>query len=563
MDTEPVNRSVGPDSAMAGHGFSPASAVVGLVLVCLCCFAVYGPALFYGLPTGDSFEHNIIWLQGLREALAWDNPYPRWLPSLWLGAGSSDFYFYAPLPFYVGAAAGAVCESCDTEQLITLATIVLRVFAALTLMGLANALGFRSVGIVAACLLILGPYQFHNWYGRQAFGEIAGASLLPLFLWGLLTCLRHGRWWMLTLGTALVALSHLPTLVVACVIGLVLSLTAWRPPLRQLAATAARAVAAGTLGLGLTALYWLPAVTLLDTVNGHLLTRFGWDTAILDFGIEDFQTPYTRIWWPLAALSIAVVWVLRFPEGRALRATILVPVGAIWFLVSPLSALVWMYSPLDVIQFPWRFFAIGEVFLVLGLALYALTMRVQRNRLSSIVLLASIPVIIAGPMIDSWRGPQRVSMVQWMLDKQIGSLEWLGRETVEFTPYDMLTHGPHFVPSAIPVAERGEVLAFDVKPKRLELQLDCPQAGCRIVLPRTYWRFWQITEAVGPEAFLTATPDIPMLVLEAHEGAGSYAVDLINPWSERVGWWVSLSSLVLLILALAKTLLQRPQRRDA
>ena len=59
------------------------------------------PMLRQGAPMGHNIGYNLTWLTHFSNQVAQGDIYPRWLMNMNRGAGSPDFYFYGPLPFYV------------------------------------------------------------------------------------------------------------------------------------------------------------------------------------------------------------------------------------------------------------------------------------------------------------------------------------------------------------------------------------------------------------------------------------------------------------------------------
>ena len=92
-------------------------------LTCLALVAVVAtliclPTFIYGAPYGHDTVYHMVYLSDFTAQLRDGDWYPRWLTHLNGGAGSPAFFFYAPVPFYIGALFDSVfcasCSACDT-----------------------------------------------------------------------------------------------------------------------------------------------------------------------------------------------------------------------------------------------------------------------------------------------------------------------------------------------------------------------------------------------------------------------------------------------------------------
>jgi hypothetical protein len=225
--------------------------------------------------------------------------FPRWVPDLYLGYGYPLLNFYAPATYYL------------TTLFIRLGTTV---YGALQWTGVIGVLagatgayclgrglynGRRDAGLMVGATYVLAPYPFlHNLYSRAAIPELLALGLMP---WLILTVhgavLRGGRWvWALSVLVGLLLLTHN----ISSLIGLTL-IAAWtvvftlvthREDLRivEPQAGASRVAAAVLAGMGLSAFFWIPALTETSAVQLELGQR----------GILDFRT------WVYDPVPIAV-----------------------------------------------------------------------------------------------------------------------------------------------------------------------------------------------------------------------------------------------------------------
>ncbi|MEM0988961.1 MAG: hypothetical protein AAGK00_08765 [Pseudomonadota bacterium] len=514
----------------------------------LCGLLFFGPSILFGIPAGFDLEIHLNWTTAFREALSWRTPYPRWLPSLWHETGAADYYFYAPLSSYMTSLAGTICPGCDAGQAMVGAAFAFRLLATIGTAALCRALGMPKIAVAAGCLMMLAPYQGVNWNVRMAFGEMMGSALVPWFLFGLLRCVRDGKWHPFALATAALSATHLPTLLISVLIGAVLCLTVWRPRLAIFPGAFLTALGAGAIGLGLTAVYWLPAISLLDTVNSAHLTVYAWNDRLLDFASGGWALGYLGQSQPLLTLSSLALLVCSTDKARAVRPVVLTLLALVWFFVSPFSSWVWASLPLlGIVQFPSRFLVFYELAIALALPLLWQVFRNAQGQtlVRGAVLAAGLVAVITvtAPPITRWIAPPETEPRAWMTDMRRGALEWLGHEMPPADPETFVQAIYTFQkPPAIQV-EGGEADLRDVEPTRLVVSANCPD-GCRITLARGYWRHWEIVETEGGRAELKPNGALPLLSLEVSPEGGRYVVELVRPAVVTFGLGISILSLL-------------------
>ena len=316
----------------------------GVVLVAMLLMA---PSLIWGPPVLDSGAFNYSWTQQFGEALARGEFYPRFLPGSYSGFGSPAFYFYPPIAFYVSG--GLHTLGLSVEQAINGAALVAMLACRLTM---STWLRFKGLSPWWALLYMAGPYHLTDWYYRAALAEFASYAWLPLI--ALAIEAQPRRWAMPLLAVSLAGLTmtHLPMAVLASV-ALIMPMVLTRR--RFIAAYAV----AGTIGLGMSAIYLLPALTLQDRVSM---------AAVMWSGLYDASSwapwgPQDTAWiWPLALAPCALAL------GRRTFWSVLTLVGAAMALT--LVPFVWDLPILRQVQFPWRLLALVEFSAVTAVAVH-------------------------------------------------------------------------------------------------------------------------------------------------------------------------------------------------
>jgi len=520
-----------------------------------------------GVPPGHSAALNLSWSRHFTEALSWSAPYPRHLPGLWAGFGGNDFFFYAPLPFWLVAVLVApLCAGCGAETEFVLGAALFLALSGLTCHAFLRSFFSPGAAAVGALVYVILPYHLLlDWVARQAVGEFAAFAFLPLVALGV-ERLRRGRGGglALSLGVAGTALSHLPTALLAAHVFAILCLfliLGGNGPARHRVTLFALVVWRAGLGLMLAALYWLPAIVLLDRVSPDLLF-----------------TPYFEPWnWlfgagtdPLGEGFVAGVVICLVGAAPILLAALVHARGAtlVWIVVPIAVALglnlwlaepIWRHWIISKVQFPWRLM----IFVDLATSVAAATLvacavgRAGRLTLMAVAIAAAIPYALLSRSIDLVGPPHPATGggITW-----IGAMEYLSPETVEavlrrlgqaeITYFDM-------VPVARTMAEMagdfraaglgGEVIDRGVRSITLR-----PQPGQDVLsAPVLYWDLWRAEGPDGAPLRLRANESYGTIDIQAPEGGfggGPVTLRLARHWSEWTGLGLSCVALILLAI---------------
>ncbi len=196
----------------------------------------------------------------LRRGIWW----PRWLHGGNFGLGSPTFYFYPPLAFWAAAAVGRAAE-LPAPAALAVATALWRALALATAFLWLRRHHDRGSALAGAALAALFPYaSLVNPWLRFGYAEVAAAALVPLLLLAIdrAAAARGARSLpAVALAFAALALTHLPTAVMAAVFGLLYAWGAggWR--------SAVRTAAGGALALALAGAFLVPVLALTPEAN--------------------------------------------------------------------------------------------------------------------------------------------------------------------------------------------------------------------------------------------------------------------------------------------------------
>ena len=261
----------GAVQADTGLGLKPHAGIIGVIVLLAGLAAI--PLRLPGIANSDDILPTIYRVFSLHASWQAGIFYPRLSSDLAYAYGVPLFQFYPPLASYVA-------ELFHVIGLGFINAIKATYFLGLICAGLGmyacvvRLYGSRAVALLAAVAYMYAPYYFVDIYKRGAMAEALALALLPWVLWAF--CNLHttgGRGWfaLSALLLAALVLTHnslslffLPLLIVYCAV-LGIGRRWWL------------CLAAATLGLGLSAFFWLPAIAERGYVNLTLLTQGMYD----------------------------------------------------------------------------------------------------------------------------------------------------------------------------------------------------------------------------------------------------------------------------------------------
>jgi len=354
--------------------------LAGPAVILLAAAIAIAPQLLRGPSCGHDFDFHLVswldtqssWRQGIL--------YPHWAASANFGAGEPRFIFYPPLTWMLGAALGlalpwTLVPAALTFLLLAATGLATRALARQALSG--------GPATLAGCAALFSGYALFCAYERSAFGELTGGFWIPLLL---LCILRDrnpaGSFWKRALDGSTVPLalavagawfSNVPLGIMACYLLAAVALAlAW---LERSWAPVVRAAAGAVLGMGLAAIYLVPAAweqrwtdirqatnDPAEMIENSWLFGHHADPLLQPHDVELHKVSVIAV--TMIALALAcmlVTWLCgSLPPGNQSRPRCWwIPLYAIpfaiLFLQLPISLPVWNLLPkLRFLQFPWR-----------------------------------------------------------------------------------------------------------------------------------------------------------------------------------------------------------------
>jgi hypothetical protein len=364
--------------------------ITGPAVILAAAAVAVAPQMVWGNSCGHDFDfHLVSWFDALN---AWRHGllYPHWAPSANYGAGEPRFVFYSPLTWMMGAALGAVLP----WTLVAVAlTFLLLAGAGLATRALARQVLDEGASTLAGCGALFSGYALFTAYERSAFAELAGGFWIPLVLLfvlrdhnssafnsaGSASTRRSIRAFDGSIAALAVAVAGAwlsnPTvglmacyLLAAVALVLVMLERSWTPVLR--------AAAGAVLGMGLAAIYLVPATWEQRWVDIHQVTEDPGQTLENNWlfavhGDPSLQ-PHDEVLHTVSVIVVIMIAVTlggllvcwlrgRLPGPRRWWIPIaLIPV-AVLLLQFSFTLPLWNLLPdLRFLQFPWRWLVILE-----------------------------------------------------------------------------------------------------------------------------------------------------------------------------------------------------------
>ena len=514
---------------------------------------IAAPLLFalIGTPNGQSYSFNMAWTVAFGAA---DGLYPRYLPELAFGLGGADFYFYGPFPFWVMSwITPVLCPGCSPQTAFALAEGMIWAAGALAFWGFARRFVPDGPAILAAIVYSVLPYHLGmDWMTRQAAGEFAAYAFVPLLASGMHTALRDGRVGAaFPLGLAGLMTCHLPTALLAVhVFALIFAIWAVSAP-KAAPAALLRLAVMGTAGAALAAVYWLPAIVLLDTVTPQILySDPGLDPLAWLYGGAGGIVPQGRIGLlNLASLSGALVLAVlaTWAASRRVEAAtwILAPVLLCLLLNLAPAGPLWEHWVISRVQFPFRLLVFTD--LAAALAVGVLLARASEGR-GAARITGFAGVAIAGLLI--------LVQLPQLANRLPSALETKGR------PVRMVS-APEYFPAPFGHKLQAEAEARGLDVWRYHLVVEdwaaqfaadpailAPEAiapgqwrvttapgPVRLALP--WWQLMTATDATGAAVTLSPDPEFGLVSFTAPDGAGPVSIRIVRHTSETLGYVLS------------------------
>jgi hypothetical protein len=312
--------------------------------------------------------------------------YPRWLPDINNGYGIAMMLFYPPgLHYFATVVHAFIGDWMNTYFVITVLALV---FSGLALYRLSRVFFGRPASTIAALFYMLSPFHIFNFYYQGAVPQLIGYVFMPWVLYFAYSLGTKGRlihYASLGLVYGLYLLTHLP---VSYLFTYALALYAVLWAVRERDFRILLRVAGGmSLGLLLSAIYWLPAALeskyVYEWASEYMPYHASYIT-LLESGEPFWFLINTSFWLSVApiVLSMWTLWARQlkgdpFEWRKTYKSDSAYSHVRIWIVLAITATLMStavslhvskLIPRIDVATPPWRWLAIASVFSSLLLA---------------------------------------------------------------------------------------------------------------------------------------------------------------------------------------------------
>lgn len=357
---------------------------IPLVIVLMFAFISGYSLLHQGLPPTHDGEYHVVRFYEFDKVLRDGNFYPRWAPDLNNGYGVPLFNYVYPLPNYVASILHFFGISfIDAFKLnMFFATMVGAIFFYLWSKQFWGALG----GLVSSIFYTFSPYRFVDIYIRGSVGEVWALAFFPVFLWSITNFIKtrsRKDSFSSSLFLAAIIFSHniLALMFFFFSMSYIIFLIWKTKNKKQLILDTLFII---FLGLGLSSIFWLPAVLETKYVTGLAIYNVkenfpdlfqllipSWGSGFSGGDLQNQMSFQTGVANLLAVILSAIILLLPFikkNKDKSLILFFLLWFTFVFFLMLKNSSIIWEKVPfMNYFQFPWRFLSL-EILLASFLA---------------------------------------------------------------------------------------------------------------------------------------------------------------------------------------------------
>lgn len=347
------------------------SLIIVIIFAILSAWGLLHPGLH---PTHDG-EYHVIRFYEFDKVLREGVLYPRWAPDLNNGYGVPLFNFVYPLPNYMASIFHFLGASfIDAFKLsMLIAAIIGGIFFYLW----AKIFWGNRGGIVSSIYYSFSPYHFVDVYIRGSIGEVWALAFFPGFLWSVTRLLQtNKKKFIIPAGIfyALIIFSHniLAVMFAVFSVSYIIFLISQQGLKRHLLYNL---FIVYFIGLGLSAIFWLPALAEKHYAVGLQIYSFAnrfpdlyqlifpsWGSGFLPDDLSNqmsYQIGVANLLVVFISLIISFIWLKKKNALAGQLFFFLAWFILVFYLMLSLSLPIWNIIPLmSYFQFPWRFLSI-------------------------------------------------------------------------------------------------------------------------------------------------------------------------------------------------------------
>lgn len=537
---------------------------------------IIGIGLFLTIPiiinsclNGHDFFFHVIFSHHFTEQFWQGELYPRWMLNMNAGFGSPTFFFYAPLPYYITSLISLLFQMNPTScnPLVISASVAL-IASGITAYFWLKAFTSAEFALIVAIIYMVLPYHLVvDLYIRFAFAEFWSFVWMPLILYWSIK-IADGKtasilW--LAISISLLIFTHLPTFIIFMPFFIGHFLFATDKNLRK--TVYFNHLLAIILAVGLSAIYWLPALMTQEYVSMQSMFSgmFHYTNNFLLTGpiyghSKAFWRYLTFVTVLLSSLAYGAWLFSRMQTHLTIRRETnywIIVVLLSLFMTLPFSQFIWDLLPvLQKIQFPWRF---NTILTIASVTVFALAVSQfdeikfhLHGRTPLVIWFLLLGVLLSSELIY---GSNPIFFNRMNEEDVVKSL-MISRSPVEYRP--------HWVPEAkfshknigqfgreTPQVQSDQTeTSWQVKhwqPRSIALQVKAV-AETKLILHQFYYAGWSATRDGAVQSLPVHPSDAGLLQLSVPAGQHDISLTLETLAEERAGQIMSAVALLICLL---------------
>ena len=530
---------------------------VGLILIL--------PTIAYGVFDAHDTLVHLNWANYFSQQLWAGELYPRWLLKMNSGLGSPTFFFYPPVPYYFTS----LFYPFRFGNPSIWSPLVLSSALALILSGLTAYLWLKNItnqkaALIGSIIYMILPYHWAiDFYWRFAFSEYWAFVWIPLILYYSKKIVCGHKFAVLgfAISYALLSMTHLPTTLIFSIIPFTYSLfiAQGKQKLKSLVCM----VFALALGIGLAAIYLIPALSMQENVllkeiatepYFYFANNFTWRKQFIYPNFQVFMGYLGILVMLMAIISYLAFTVARKHFHKDVRLE-----NFYWLIVSlasclmtlPLSKPLWkLFTVLQVIQFPWRFNVVLTVAAtaLITLACYSFKPKSILHQKKALIGIGMLFILILSGFAMAYYNIERLNfdqktVIQMSQDAPEYRPKWVEKKIFAQRLVHKIAKN---YPQAKITRGQGSLAVKKWQPRNIVLQTNAP-TNIEITLKQFYYPGW--TARVDYRK-LSVKPSQPegLVRMEIPSGQHQVKITLEAGLKERLGQAISAASALILLL---------------
>ncbi|GET14158.1 hypothetical protein SN4111_04200 [Ligilactobacillus agilis] len=286
------------------------------------------------------------------------------------GVGYGVNFFYPWITFYPASLFSKLLNSEAKGMVVFLATVTYATLA-VSYYACKKYLNWNSKqSIIFSLLWTFSTYRGINFFNRTDIGELLATIFIPLLVTSFLDFLLHKEyknWIVISLSMSAILLSHVLSTLIMTIVLLLILIINYRHSLDvKVWINLLKAVIATSLT---TMLYWAPMLQqkyYIPTLRPFTAVLSDWALNIDDLFIHSIGSSYLTPNIGLLLILIIIYGVFNFSKLSANNKQLLaVTLVCLWLCTKAFPWHLLQNTPVNYLQFPWRFMLIATLFLCL------------------------------------------------------------------------------------------------------------------------------------------------------------------------------------------------------